>query len=126
VKVASLIAAVIGAGASVGLFLNASRTTPPLLRILLGVWILAPFVALAWANLVSKHWSVLSRTALYCVTIIVALGASAFYDGLISTPTGSPRGFVFVAVPAGSWLLTAIVVLIAALLSTRRLPRSQR
>jgi len=63
------------------------------------VWILAPFLALAWANLVSKGWSVPARTALYCVTIVVALIALASYDGLILAPTGSPRGFVFIAIP---------------------------
>ena len=125
-KVASLIAAVIGAAGSAGLFLNASRTTPPLLRILLGAWILAPFIALAWANLVSGRWSVLARYSLYCVTLIVALGSLMFYDGLILGPTGSARGFVFVAVPGGSWLLAAIMVSIAAMVSRRRLPRSQR
>jgi hypothetical protein len=117
----ALIAVVVGAVGSLALMLRAGRSTPRLLLVCFAVWVLSPFVALAWANMVSKRWPVLTRVTLYCVTLVVTLGALAFYGGVILPPAGSARAFVFVAVPPASWLLIAIVP-IAALIS-RKLSR---
>jgi hypothetical protein len=113
------IAVVAGAVGSVGLLLRAGRRTPRLLLVLFVIWILSPFVALAWANMVSKRWSVFTRATLDCVTLVLTLGSLAIYGGLVSPPAGSPRTFVFVAVPPASWLLLTIVVPLAALISRR-------
>ena len=101
------------------MMLRAGRSTPSLLLVAFVVWVLSPFVALAWANMVSQRWSVLTRTTLYCVTLVVTLGSLVIY-GFGLAPAGSARAFSFVAVPPGSWLLIAVVVPIAALLSRRR------
>ena len=114
------IAVVAGAGGSVGLMLRAGRRTPRLLLVLFVFWVLSPFVALAWANVVSKRWSVPIRATLYCVTLILTLGSLAIYGGLVSPPTGSASAFVFVAVPPVSWLIMAIAVPLAAWISRRR------
>ncbi len=119
-RAVALIAVVAGAGGSVGLMLRAGRRTPWLLLVLFVIWVLSPFVALAWANMVSKRWSVLTRATLYCVTLVLALGSLAIYGGLVSPPAGSAPAFVFVAVPPVSWLLLATVVPLAAWISRRR------
>lgn len=116
------IAVVVGAVGSVGFMLRAGRRTPHFLLVLFVIWVLSPFVALAWANLVAKRWSVPTRATLYGVTLLIALGSLAIYGGVVSPPAGSPGAFVFVAVPPGSWLLMTIVVPIAAWIS-RRLSR---
>ena len=113
------IAVVAGAVGSVGLMLRAGRRTPRLLLVLFVIWVLSPFVALAWANMVSNSWSVLTRATLYCVTLVLTLGSFAIYGGLVLPPTGSPRAFVFVLVPPMSCVLLTIVVPIAALISRR-------
>lgn len=113
------IAVVAGAVGSVSLMLRAGRRTPRLLLVLFVIWVLSPFVALAWADIVSKRWSVLTRATLYCVTLVLTLGSLATYGGLVLPPAGSPRAFVFVLVPPVSWALLTIVVPIAALLSRR-------
>ena len=114
----ALVAVVAGAVGSVGLMLRAGH--PPLfLRVLFVIWVLSPFVALAWANIVSKRWPVLTRATLCCVTLVITLGSLAIYGGVILPPAGSPRAFVFVAVPPASWLLMVIVVSTAALISGR-------
>jgi hypothetical protein len=118
-RAVALIAVVGGAGGSVGLMLRAGRRTPRLLLVLFVIWVLSPFVALAWANLVSKRWTVPIRATLYCVTLVLALGSLAVYGGLVLPPAGSARAFVFVAVPPASWLLMAIAVPMAALISRR-------
>jgi hypothetical protein len=117
---AALIAVVAGAGGSVGLMLRAGRRTPWLLLVLFVIWVLSPFVGLAWANMVSKRWSVLTRATLYCVTLVLTLGSLPIYGGLVLPPAGSARAFVFVVVPPVSWLLIAIAVPMAALISRRR------
>jgi hypothetical protein len=119
-RAVALIAVVAGAGGSLGLMLRAGRRTPRLLLALFVIWVLSPFVALAWANVVSKRWSVITRATLYCVTLVVMLGSLAIYGDLVRPPAGSPGAFVFVVVPPASWLLMAIVVPIAALISRRQ------
>lgn len=104
------IAVVTGAVGSVGLMLRAGRRTPRLLLVLFVIWVLSPFVAIAWANMVSKRWSVLTRATLYCVTLVLTLGSLAIYGDLVLPPAGSPRAFVFVVVPPVSWVLLTIVV----------------
>ena len=114
------IAVVAGAVGSLGLMLRAGRNTPRLLLVVFVIWVLSPFVALAWATMVAKRWSVPTRAALYCVTLVLTLGSLAFYGELVKRPAGSANAFVFVAVPPASWLLMAIVVPFAALIPGRR------
>lgn len=121
-RAVALIAVVTGAAGSLGLMLRAGRSTPRFLLVIFVFWVLSPFAALAWANVVSKRWSVLTRAALYCVTLVVTLGSLAFYAELVAPPAGSPNAFVFVIVPPVSCLLLAIVVPVAAFTS-RRLSR---
>jgi len=119
----AFIAVVVGAVGSVGLMLRAGQRSPRLLLVLFTIWVLSPFVALAWANVVSRRWSVLTRATLYGVTLVVTLGSLALYGDVVRvTPPGSPNAFVFVVVAPGSWVLMTVAVAIAALVS-RQLSR---
>jgi hypothetical protein len=115
----ALVAVIAGAVGSVALMLRAGQRTPRFLLVLFVIWVLSPFVALAWANMVSKRWPVLTRATLYCVTVVITLCSLAIYGGVIPPPAGSPHAFIFVAVPPASWLFMAIVVSTAALISRR-------
>lgn len=119
-RAVALIALVAGAVGSVGLMLHAGRSTPRPLLVLFVIWALSPFVALALAHRASMRWSALTRAALDCVTLAITLGSLAIYGGIIAPPVGSRPAFVFVAVPPASWVLMAVVVSIAALISRRR------
>jgi len=77
-RTVSLIAVV--AGGSLALMLRAGQRTPRLLLVFFIIWVLSPYVALLWANMVSKRWSILSRATLYCVTLVVTLGSLAIYS----------------------------------------------
>ncbi len=116
-RAVALIAVLAGAVGSVGLILRAGQRTPRLLLVLFVLWVLSPFVVLAWANMASERWSVLTRATLHCVTLVLSLGSLAIYRDPALRPAGSANAFVFVAVPPASWLLIAIVVPIAALIS---------
>jgi hypothetical protein len=119
-RTAALTAVLVGAAGSISLLLRAGRSTPRLLLVLFVIWILSPFVALGWANMAAKRWSLLTRATLYCMTLVITLGSLAVYAGRVSPPEGSSRAFGFVIVPPASWLLLAIGVPIAALISRWR------
>ena len=118
-RAAALIAVLVGAVGSVGLMLRAGRRSPRLLLVLFAIWVLSPFMALVLANVVSKRWSVLTRATLYSVTLVVTLGSLAIYGDDALGHRRAQAAFVYVVVPPVSWLLVAIVVPIAALISGR-------
>ncbi len=124
-RAAALIAVLAGAGGSAGLMLRAGRRNDSrILMVLMAIWVLSPFMALAWANLVSKRWPVLTRVTLYSVTLVLTLASLAVYGVDALRPPRAQAAFVFVVVPPASWLLIAIVVPIAALISGRLSRRS--
>ena len=117
---AALIAVLAGAVGSVGLMLRAGHRNPSrLLLVLFALWVLSPFVALVLANMVSKRWSALSRATLYTVMLVLAVVSLAIYGDAAFGPPRTKAAFVFVVVPPASWLVIAVVVPIAALISGR-------
>ncbi len=119
-QAAARIAVLAGAAGSVGLMLHAGRHAPRLLVVLFTIWVLSPFVAFALANVVSKRWSVLTRATLHGAMLVVTLGSLAVYGADALSPPRAQAAFVFVVVPAASWLLMATSVGIAAFISGGR------
>jgi hypothetical protein len=119
-RAAALMAVPAGAVGSVGLTLWAGRhNSSRILLVLFALWVLSPFMALVLANAVSKRWSVLTRATLHSVMLLLALGSLAIYGDVALGPPRAKTAFFFVVVPPASWLIIAIVVPIAALLSGR-------
>jgi len=118
-RAAALIAVVVGAAGTVGLFLRAGQRTPRLLLVLMAIWVLSPFIALVLASVVSKRWSSLTRATLYGVMLAVTLGSLAIYGDDAMGHRRAQAAFVYVLVPPASWLLIAIAVPIAAFISGR-------
>jgi hypothetical protein len=117
---AALIAVLAGAVGSVGLMLRAGHHNPSrLLLVFFALWVLSPFIALIMANMVSKRWSVLTQATLYTMMLVLTVGSLAIYGDVALGPPRVKAAFVFVVVPPASWLLIAIVVPIAALISRR-------
>ncbi len=119
-RAAALAALLAGAAGSVALLALAGRHAPPVLWAPFLVWVLSPFVILLFAERILKRWPLPTRGALYGVMLAVAVGSLAVY---IDDAFGHRRpqaAFVYVAVPPASWLLIAIVLAIAALVSRRR------
>jgi membrane-associated HD superfamily phosphohydrolase len=117
----ALIAALTGAAGSVGLLLRAGRRNDSrLLMVLMAMWVLSPFVALVWAHMVSKRWPVLTRSTLYSLMLVLTVASLAIYSDAVVSPPKAQGAFVFVVVPPVSWLLAAVALLTAALLSSRR------
>jgi len=91
-----------------------------LLTVAFVLWILLPFVALGWANVVSKRWPAPARIILYITTLLIVLGSVSFYARLILQRAGSPHAFVFVMGPLASWALMLVVVPAAVAISRQR------
>jgi hypothetical protein len=116
---AALIAVLLGAAGSVGFLLRAGQRTSLLLLVIMVTWVLAPFAALVFAGAVSKRWAFLIRVTLYGVMLVVTLGSLAIYVNDAVRPRQTQAAFVFVVVPLASWLLMAIAIPIAVLVSRR-------
>jgi hypothetical protein len=115
-RMMGLLVMMVGAGGSLGLMLYAARGQQSLLLIALFTgWVLAPFIALIWAYIASNGWATLMRRTLYGVIILVTAGSLAIYGSLALRTLKAKNGFIFLVVPAGTWLLIAI-----ALVLTRR------
>lgn len=116
-RVAALIAVLLGAVGSMVLYFHAIRHPPLIILVLFVVWILAPYVVFLLATLISKRWSVLTRKTLYSVMIVVTIGSLAVYVRDAIKPRKSQPAAVWVVVPPVSGLLVVAAVSIAALLS---------
>ena len=77
---------------------------------------IAPFVVLAVGYGVSRRWPVLTRATVYGVTPVITVASLAIY-GTVAFGAPRPKTAVFVVVAPASWLLMAVVVATAVLIS---------
>jgi uncharacterized membrane protein len=112
---AALVAVVLGGIGSIGLLRHAQQHPPPLVIVGFVIWVLAPFVILGGANLLSSRWPVSVRKTLFIVTVLVAITSLGIYfDDNLAHRTAKPA-FVYVATPPATVLLSALVVGVALL-----------
>ena len=123
---ASLIAVLAGAGASLAFMLRAGhRQSSRILVVLFGIWVLFPFMTAVWAHVFSKRWTIVVRAALYVVMLVVTLASLPIYGGVAFGRLRAKVGFVFLVVPLASWLVIAIAVSIATVVSRRQPHRAE-
>ena len=109
-RVAALIAVVAGAAGSLGLmFRVGARPNSRLLILLFTLWVLAPFVALVLADVISKRSSVRTRATLHGVMMLLSLGSVALYADVAFGPPRPQPAFMFLVVPLASLVLIAII-----------------
>lgn len=117
---AGLIALWAGATGSIFFFFNTGRHPLPIVIVGFVVWILSPFVVLGLADRISKRWSILTRTTLHVVMIVVTIGTLAVYaDDAVAHRIAHPAA-VYVMVAPASWLLIAIALSLAAIIARKR------
>jgi hypothetical protein len=109
-----------GAGGSIALMLRVGRrNSSQMLLVLFGIWVLSPFVALVFANLISKRWPVLTQTMLYSVMLVLTLGSLGIYANVAFGAPRAKPAFVFLVVPLASWLLIGMTAVITGRLARR-------
>lgn len=104
------LAALIGSIASLALFAVASHKSPPVLIILIGAWVVAPYVGFFLADRFVRHDAAVYGALLSIVTISLAVYLYAVF-GSPAWKAAAP----FVAVPLLSWALLAIACVFAML-----------
>ena len=120
-RVVALLVLLAGAAGSVAFMLRAGQRTPAFLLIIMVAWVLAPLAALAWGTAVSRRWSVPIRWTLCVLSLALPAASVAIYGNVFDVaPQGSANAFRFVMTPAASWLLIAIAVATAAVVSRKR------
>jgi len=108
------------AGGSIAFMLHAGRRQQSrILMLLFGAWVLSPFIATLIASSVSSRWATGTRRTLYGLMLILAVASLAIYGEVAFEYINAKVGFVFLIVPLASWLLIAVGVGTAALISDR-------
>ena len=114
-QLVALIVNLTGAIASLTLmFMVGRRNESRILMLLFTLWVLAPYVALFMANLVSKRWAASTQVALHIVMLIVTAGSVVIYAVVAIGPPRPQPAFWFLIVPPASLLLAAIAVALTA------------
>ena len=120
IRIAGLIAIIVGACCSVVLTLYAGRHSPRVLVPLFVLWVLSPFVGLGFASGYSGHWSDRGRAVLFWTMVVVSALSPAIYASRAFGPPRPQGAFVFVAFPAVSWVVLAGVYTVGWLTSRGR------
>ena len=108
-----------GALGSVGFLMRVGHSAPRFVLTLIAIWVLAPFVAVALVDAMSKRWPAVSQPVLHTLMLALAAVSLSVYGAELVWPH-EPPAFVFVALPPVSCLMMAIVVAVTALTSGRR------
>ena len=114
----ALLALFAGGAGSVGFTAFTGRNNRSLMLVSLFVfWVLSPYAALAWAWMRVPRWLTATRSAVFPLTLALAVGAVAIYGYVALGPPRPQIAFTFLVVPAASWLLLAVVVALATWIS---------
>lgn len=120
-RTVALVALLAGATGSMGFMLRAGHRNPSrVLLVLFTIWVLSPFVILVFATIASKDWSIFTRATLYGVMLVLTFSSLAIYGDVALGPPRTKTAFAFVVVPPASWLLIAITLSVAAVISRGR------
>ena len=119
IRRAAVIAVAIGAAGSLGfMFYVGHRQRSIMLIVFFTVWVLSPFAALSWADVLAKSWSLAARATLHAAALVIALGSLAMYGIVALGPPRPQPAFWFLIVPLASWLLMIVVFLFARISRT--------
>jgi hypothetical protein len=120
-RAAALVVLVAGAAGAEGMMLYVGGRNPSwVLRILFTGWVLGPFVCFLLADAMSKRWPALIRETLHILILCVAAASMAIYGRVAFGPPMPQQAFAFLTVPLASWLIAAVSLSIAALISRSR------
>jgi hypothetical protein len=110
-RAAVFMAVPIGAVGSIGFMLRVGqRNESRMLLAMFTVWVLSPFLALAWAQAKSRRWPASAQSLLSGVTLLVAFGSLLIYGIVALGPPRPQPAFWFLMLPLASWLLLVAVI----------------
>jgi ACR3 family arsenite efflux pump ArsB len=105
---------VAGAAGSIILMLIAGRRNPSwILRLLFAGWVLSPFVAAAFADVLSERRPEFWQRSLHVAMVVLTVASLAIYGYMAFGHPSVKLGFVFLVVPFASLLLMVVIAAIA-------------
>ena len=120
VRVAVVIAVVTGWVVSIVFMSRVGGQNPSLLlQGLFAGWVSSPFICLAVANTISRHWASATRASLYAVSLLITAVSVAIYGGVVPLPRSVKPAFAYLMVPLASWALVAILAAGSALIARK-------
>jgi hypothetical protein len=111
---AAMVTAILGGVLSVALMIHTGRySMPPLLIVLIGMWVLLPYDALTLGNILSPRWPEPMRGTIYRLTFLISLVSVAIYASVAFGPPRPKPAFFFVIIPPLSLALIGIALFVA-------------
>ena len=115
----SFIRELCGLGSLALMFYAGRRQESIVLIAMFTIWVLSPFVGLAWSDLRSKQWPIRTRATLYPTMLVLPLGSLGIYGADALWRLKPQASFVFLVVPPVTWLLGGMAVGLSAIRSRR-------
>lgn len=112
--------AISGVVGAVALMMHAAPRMPALLVVLIGGWVMAPFVILAVVESVAARWPAPVQATTQAVMVATAIVSVAIYAATAFGPPRPKPAFYFVLVPPVSVAIAAVAIGIAGYIARRR------
>ena len=119
-RMAFFIAIVAGTVGSIALMLRTSPNMPVLNIVLIGLWVISPFVLLALCDALATRWPLLHRPTIHVLALVLVVVALSVYQSVAFGPPRPKAATLFVLIPPISWLVIATGLGAAALVSRKR------
>jgi hypothetical protein len=124
VRAFALAALAAGTVGSIALMLRTSPNMPPLNVVLIGLWVISPFVLLALCDALANRWPLLHRPTIHVLALVLVVVALSVYQSVAFGPPRPKPAALYVLIPPISWLVIATGLGMAALVSRKRRARS--
>ena len=122
-RATAVVALAAGTVGSIALMLRTSPNMPALLVVLIGLWVISPFVLLALCDALAKRWPLLNRPTIHVLALVLAIVSLSVYQSVAFGPPRPKPAALFVLIPPISWLVIATGLGMAALVSRKRRAR---
>jgi hypothetical protein len=101
------------------MFMVGRQQKSVVLMALFAAWVVSPFVALVYGNVISKGWAESRRSVFAGLALLLSLGSAAIY-GMVAfgPPRPQPASF-FLLIPAASCVVIGVVWAIGAVVGKR-------
>ena len=114
-RISAALTAVCGVASLVFMMMVGRHQKSVLLVVMFTLWVSAPFAALIAGLLSSRAWLERKRGALSVTAVILSLASASVYAAVAFGPPRPQPAAFFLLVPAASWPVILIFVLIASM-----------
>jgi hypothetical protein len=118
-KIAYIVLLAGASGSLVSLIRTGHNNKSVLLSVLFIIWVLSPFLGLLAGLVFSRRRKIFNSIVFYFLLFAVTISSLNFYSGILGFHGPKPA-FIFIVVPFFSWLLMAVVIILARSIMKKR------